>query len=487
MGSRDSPSPPSATSNPTGAVDGTSTACPSGPADFTITAQTRIVKKSGAPIQITAADAPGCSGGTFAWTTASTKITLTNGGSATVTVQGLAQVSASRDAEVITVTRTQAGVAPVTKTVNVTVAEVTFSKATTQRYGYDDFDTPANPADDHVSIKKSDHSFVHVDITGGALGDDFDFVCDDNTVCTAVAPGANASFDLRLDAGNKNKNESPLHAKVKSPSRESFASIAVDVYAEKAVSAVVAKVHDSRSATTALRLPGLNPAGAHLTRVNDKLKEGVVHFDITTYDPGGATTDIRFDLDSNGALSFDINAGGGPELAAIGSAMTGTGTSIRVVVVRALRSYYYLSAAVAVGATTLSVRGSSVFKYPVGQVALGLGADSEMVTVSNVAGTTITLSAGVTKAHAVGTPIEFPATGWSSNPIIIAENTDSESDILGAIPHEVAHRALTLADVTDRTNCMHFERGRTDFRLRYCPRTLRYSAGTENQWEKIPR
>ena len=214
---RVSPPPPSATPNPTGSVDGVSAPCPSGPADFAITAPNRILKKSGAPIQITAADAPGCSGGSFAWTTASTKITLTNANSATVTVQGLAQVSASRDAEVITVTRTQAGVDPVTKTVNVTVAEVKFSKATTQRYGYDDFDTAADPADDHVSVQKNDHTFVHVDITGGALGDDFDFVCDDITTCTAVAPGANASFDLRLNAGNKNKAETPLHAKVKSP------------------------------------------------------------------------------------------------------------------------------------------------------------------------------------------------------------------------------------------------------------------------------
>lgn len=57
-----------------------------------------------------------------------------------------------------------------TKTVKVTVAAVKFSKATNQRYGYDNFDTPSSTSDDHVSVKKSDHSFVHVDITGGAVG-----------------------------------------------------------------------------------------------------------------------------------------------------------------------------------------------------------------------------------------------------------------------------------------------------------------------------
>lgn len=474
-------------------MDAASASCPSGPADFVITAPNRILKKSGGPIQLAAADMPGCSGGTFAWTTTSTKITLSSASGATITVQGLAQVSASRDAEVITVTRTQTGVAPVTKTVNVTVAEVTFSRATTQRYGFDDFDTPADHTDDHVSIKKSDYTFVHVDITGGALGNDFDFVCDDTTICTAVAPGATASFDLRLDAGAKNKDTTPLHAKVRSPTRESFAAIAVNVYNEKAVPVVVAKIVDSTNATTNLHYPGLDP-GAHTATVNDKLKEAVVHFNITNYAASGGTTDVRFDLDNNGALSFDINGGGGAELAAIGSAMTGTGTSTRVIVVKALRSYYYLRTAVGIGDTTLQIRGSNVFSYgSFPNVPLGLGADREMVTVSSVAGTTITLAAGVTKAHAIGAPIEFIAAGWSSNPIIMTEensvdnSTIAQNVILWTIPHEVGHQILTLADINDQTNFMHHQQSWTDYRLRYCPRTLHYSAGTENQWEKIPR
>jgi hypothetical protein len=125
-------------------------------------------------------------------------------------------------------------------------------------------------------------------------------------------------------------------------------------------------------------------------------------------------------------------------------------------------------------------------------VTLGLGAGSESVTVNSVSGTTLTLASGITKAHAVGTPIEYLATGWSSNPILISEENASrvaasESDVFGTIAHEVGHRGLTLADINDTTNCMHFARGRADYRLRYCPRTLHHSSGTENQWEKIPR
>jgi hypothetical protein len=436
---------------------------------------------------------PGTSGGTFAWTTASTKIRLTNASSPTARVQGLAQVSGARDAEVVTVTRTQTGCSPLSKTVQLTVAEVKFSQAPGQRYGYDDFDTPANPADDHVSLKKSDYTFVHVDITGGAVGTDFDFACDNTSACAVVAPGGTASFDLRLDGGNMNKTETPLRAKIRSASAEEFANIAINVYAEKAVPVVVAKVHDSRVAGTALHHAGMDPA-AHTATVNAKLKEAVVSFNITNFASGGGTSDVPFDLDGNGALSFDINGGGGAELTAISSAITGTGTSTRVVVVKALRSYYYLSSAVSIGATTLSIRGSNVFSYgSFPTVPLGLGADREMVTVSSVSGTTMTLAAGVTKAHAIGAPIEFIAAGWSSNPIIITEENAAnnsviaQNTILWTIPHEVGHRVLTLADIVDRTNFMHHQQSWTDYRLRYCPRTLHYSSGTENQWQKIPR
>lgn len=83
--------------------------------------------------------------------------------------------------------------------------------------------------------------------------------------------------------------------------------------------------------------------------------------------------------------------------------MTGTGTKVRIAIVRALRSYYYLDTAVVIGATALSVRGTSVFDYmSFKHVRLGLGANSEMVDVAGTSGKTITLGAGVAKAHAVG-------------------------------------------------------------------------------------
>jgi hypothetical protein len=241
-------------------------------------------------------------------------------------------------------------------------------------------------------------------------------------------------------------------------------------------------------------------AASHTAAVNAKLKEAVVQFDIANFTAGNAVTHAAFDLDLNDALSYDINAGGGRELDVIKAAMTGTGNKTRIVIVKKLKSYYYLSQAVAIGATRLMVRGASVFPYTsFPNVNLGSGADRELVTVSSVSGNTIILSApGVTKPQPVHSRIEFIAAGWASDPIIITEESSvdgtllAENDILWAIPHEAGHRKLIepdiLGDVDDPTNVMHHQMGGTDYRLRYCPRTRRYPpAGTENQWELITR
>jgi hypothetical protein len=402
-----------------------------------------------------------------------------------VTVEGLATPSPSRNAETITVTRTSPGCDPIVKTVNVTVAKVTFSASPIQRYGYDDFDTPADPLDDHVCIKKSDHTFLHVVIEGGAVGTDFDFVCDNPAICTPVAPGATATFDLRLDAGPPNSDHTTLHAKVRCPGAESFTHIEVHVYKEKVVEVVVAKIYDSTVAGTNLGFPTADYA-SHTPTVNDKLKEAVVKFDIINYDPGNAQTNVRYDLDGNGALSFDIAAGGGPEFAAIRAAMTGTGTRTRVAIVKTMKSYYYLSAAAGVGDSTLSVTAARVFNYPPGSYALGLGASQENVSVASVAGSTVTLSAPLVTAHPIGAPLEFPAVGWSSDPIVIVEGTRPLNRIMWDVPHEVGHRTLNLKDVNDVNSFMYYAT-QTDNRLRYCPRVRTYQPGTENQWETIPR
>lgn len=460
------------------------------PSDFVITAKCRIIKAGGGKVDISAADKPGFPAGSFAWTTSSSKVKLTNASSSTVTVEGLANVSTGKDAETIEVTRTAPGCSPLKKVVKVTVAKVTFSASPNQRYGYDNFDTPANPLDDHICIKQSDFTVVKVDITGGAVGTDFDWVCDKPAVCTPVAPGGTASFDLRLNGGTTKKDHTTLHAKCKCPDATPFSNLEVHVYKERAVAVVVAKF-DKTATGANLRFPTADYA-SHAPTANAKLKQGVVKYNITNYSATNAVTPVN--LAAGGAVvSYDIKNGGGADLNALKAAMTGTGQKVRVAIIRDMKSLYFLSAAAARGATSLIVTAAAnaVFYVPGDTAVVDTGANQETVTISAVAGSTITVSA-LTKAHASGASMEFAAGGWGSDPILIIEGSASLDIAKWTVLHEVGHRdkGLQLLDIIDQTDFMHFQQSWTDFRLRYCPRLKKYPAGTtgtENQWETIPR
>ena len=460
------------------------------PSDFDITAACRIIKAGGGKVQISAADKPGFPAGTFAWTTSSSKIKLANANSSTVTVEGLANVSAGKDAETIEVTRTATGCPAVKKVVKVTVASVTFSESPNQRYGYDNFDTPANPLDDHICVKQSDFTLVKVDIAGGAVGTDFNFVCDKPALCTPVAPGGTASFDLRLNSGAATRDHTTLHAKCKCPDATSFSHLEVHVYKERVVDVVVAKF-DKTTAGTNLRFPTADYA-SHGPTANAKLKQGVVKYNITNYSATNAVTPVNL-ASGTAVVSYDVGAGGGADLTKIQAAMTGTGQKVRVAIIRDMKSLYFLSAAALKTTTTLTLTAAAnaVYYVPGNTAVLDTGAKQETVTISAVAGSTLTVGA-LTKDHLAGASMEFSAAGWGSDPILIIEGSASLLIAKWTVLHEVGHRpkGLALADIIDQTDFMHFQQSWTDFRLRYCPRLQKYPAGTaltQNQWELIPR
>lgn len=462
----------------------TTVSCPADcPDDFVIEAPCRIIKAGGGHISISARELRHFPDGTYEWTaTGNEKINLINAHSPTVTVESRENPSTGRDAEIITVTRTASGCPPVVKTVRVTVAKVTFSAAPNQRYGYDDFDTPDDPADDHICVKKSDHTFVHVDIEGGLVGTDFDFACESRRVCRAADPEGSASFNLQLNAGSRNKDSTILHARCTCHEATSFASIAVHVYKEKKVEVVVAKIG------TNLRIPDADYA-SHEGDANDKLKQAVVKYDISNYESDNSVTRVHYDLDGNRVFTYDILNAGGAELDAIKRALRGTGRKTRVAIVREMKSYYYLSAAVNDTDTSVTVTASSVFNYdPNSPVLLGTGTTQETVYVTGSTGSTVHITRG-TPAHPHGErdPLEYPAGGWACDPIIIIEGSVLLDTIKWTIIHEVGHHNLELRDVNDDTTIMHWQQPWSDQRLRYCPRTKQHETGTENQWDTIPR
>jgi hypothetical protein len=400
-------------------------------------------------------------------------------------VDALAAPGAARDSETITVTRTAPDGTKKSKTVKLTVAKLTFGPSANQKYGFDNFDTPAVATDNHICIKSEGNTHIAVKIEGGALGSDFNFACADATVCVADPAPGTAVFDLKLTALRWQKKDAVLKAHVKCPSKAVFAEIKVHVYTEKVVKVLVAKVADSTSAGTTLRFATADYA-AHQAPANRKLKEAVVKYEITNFSATNAVTNVPFDTDSNGALSYDINASGGPEFNLIRNAVTARAGFTRVVIIKKMRSFYYLSVAARVGDRTVTVRGSNIFPQtmPLG----GSGAGGEVVTVTSATGNVGRLAAPLTKAHPVGTKLEFPAAGWSSDPILIMEGAATLNVTKWTILHEVGHSALELQDIIDTTNFMHYSQANTDYRLRYCPRNSKYTAGTkENQWDKIPR
>lgn len=482
------PTPPGAGNG--GAIAGSGVGnCPC-PSDFDLSVLCRIVKVSGGTLTMTASDQPGSCSSNYAWTTSSSKISLGGANTGTVTVTALNDVSTSRDAETITVTRSQTACGDLTKTVNVTVARVTFLPSANQRYGFDDYDTPANHDDDHLSVKRGDHTFVRVLIEGGASTDDFNFETRDATKAAAVAPAAGQTdFDLRIDGGATDKAATTLEAKSRCPSHAVFRAIDVHTYKERLVNVVVAKIYDSTSASTNLAHGNADYA-SHEATINGKVKEAVSRFNITNFDAANAKTNVRFDLDGNGAVSYDIASNGGRELTAISTAITGARTTdrIRIAIIKDLRSFYYLSARAVAGSSTLTVRGSTFYQTG-STLQLGTGAIQEGVQVSSNTGTTLTLAAALAHDHAAGEPLEYTAAaGWSTDPILIEEDA-SLTTTKWTMAHEAGHRAegLRLTDIDDQTDFMHYNRSWTDYRLRYCPRNVYRGGGTENQWETIPR
>ncbi len=354
-------------------------------------------------------------------------------------------------------------------------------------------DTPADTSDDHVSVKQNGTTKVHC-TTHGTTGDDsITFVCDDKTVAdfgdigrSTIGRDSSTDFDITINGQDTKKGATLLRALVASTKAE-LAKININTYKEVPVAATVMKVFDSKSNGTTLTFPNLDVSVVP-PLTNPKYKEAVCVMSLTDQSPTGAAFDINYDTDNNGKLTWDIAAGGGAEWNKITSQFTVAGS--KVVIVHAMISVYYLAAAAAKDATSLTITAASDSNYlTVGRsYALGTGATQENVQIKTQTGSTVTLNSGLLHDHAAGEQLEFPAAGWGGNPVVIIEGSSSLNILQWTFGHELGHQVLGLADVDANDSIMNYAQGPADHRLRYKPLPRKYKPfGTENQWETIPR
>lgn len=457
-------------------------------------------------ITLRATDLPEFSGGVFHWQALTPKIEIigTNRGTSIRIKATGNDLSDSRDDQTIRVTRTHrdGGCSPIDRDIHFTVAKITFSKASDDslhQYGFDDMDND-NSRDirndnNRISIKKADYTFINVKIEGGNLvGTDFDFLSDNNDVCTPVAPEAVSQFDLRINAGDRN-GHTLLHAKAKCAGATSFRSIHVHVYQENIGYFVVGKFENA--AAIRAGSPGIiyrtDDFAAHEGPANEKLKEAVAKFDIINLASGDNITEFSFESGTN-ELTYKLGGVPCQDYSNLFTAFGNCGDRVRIAIVPRMKSYYYLSQDAAIGATQLFFHGDVFIS----------GRNMPITDIDNVTTEPLIVTGHGTKnsiincaptvnAYRAGARYEFPAQAWGgSQMIVIAE--DASFDITRwTINHEGCHSAYQLADIKDDlTNTMYYAQDRTaEYRLRYCGRNLNYDPApgtpvqTENQWETI--
>ena len=477
------------------------------PTDFSVDSHGGILMLGGKELTLSAKNPEGVSGGTFKWKTSCPNLHLTSDRGRSITVRGIGKVSSGRNAETVEVTRTAPGCTPITKTVKLTVARLTFSKSKYNSYGYDDYDLKRpwfmGTQLHHLSVREDGVSWVHVKIEGGLLGTDFIFSCQQGAKrpCTFKGGGVgSATLDLQILAGEARRRPQILRATCIAPSRVIFGEIALPVYKERTVKVVVGKFDNPGAFVDGLEIdhPILTPldVAAHTGAVNGYMKEAVVKFEMHNLFTDNSVAKYAF---SSGGptLTYDIAAtDSGPDVRGIRRILTGRvrtgaqrtrvgGDVVRVAIVPDMKSYYYLSRAAKKEATTVHIRGGHVFFEAGDTPPIGLDPTHNPLNILSVNGGVLTCSP-LEHDYPAGTPVEFPAAGWSGDPIIIALGSASAETALWTVPHEVSHTKFDLSDIDDATNVMHHSQDNSDYRIRHSPRKLHYEPGqTEKQWDMM--
>lgn len=404
-------------------------------------------------------------------------------------VEGTAASGALRDAELKLGIQGGEAEGDLARISNVTVH---FEASPRQKWGYDSLGDP-EAAHHHISVKKNGDTVATCKVGGpitggGAPKDVLFFVCEDGAVADVPKPAKlEPSFDLTIEGKDTDKGATFLRARINHAKGPICASLQVHVYKLKEVEVTVLKAYDSASADTALTHDTFDVEAAE-TAINKWYKPAVVQINLKDHSATGAAKDIRYDRNGNGTLDLEP-AGTSPEEQAIKDAFNVAGQ--KVVIVKDLSWIYYLQTAGRVGDTKVKLKSaySGYMKYiGVGETYnLGSGAGREAITVKSKTGTEVELESALTKAHPTTDGLLWPLSGLSGNPIWVAEQTKTLEKERQTIGHENGHSLLKWLDLDAVKNLMHFSSGRTDTQIRYKALPKKYEAGTEIQWDQVPR
>lgn len=371
------------------------------------------------------------------------------------------------------------------KKTTIYVVKIEFTKApaedaTGNKHGYDTMDTPPSKNDDHVSVKKGETTLVKVDIQGADNVLPTTFKSSDATIADVadVPDPVPASFLLKVVG--KGTGSTVIKAFPGNSSVPACGSITANAYKSQDIAKwSIYRVTDSASAGTS-PLSALTATGVQ-TAANSIVKQGVMSFtDVDVVDK-----DLHYDKNGNGALDWFYDGGTQTEYDEIKNAgLTG---NPKVVVVKSVNFGWRLSQAAVVGANKITLQGSDYLSSWTGYAyILGTGANEESVSIKSMNGNEATLQANLTKAHAVGDVLvgQFGA-GVGADPQIVEDGADVQTTLL----HETLHRSDVgnLLDVDSANNIMNYSTGTGQTELRFKPLPKKYQAGTECQWEKIPR
>lgn len=368
-------------------------------------------------------------------------------------------------------------------TLNVEFEKASTEDATGNKYGYDTLDTPASSDDDQISVMKNDSTYVTVKVAGGVDGSVLHFTSSDSSTAEPGAvpsPAPGTGFLLEVKGKDQDSSETTLQARLGSATGPICAEINVNVYKEKTINEWdIYRVTDSNSGGTS-PLTAISEATT-LASANAIVKKGVMRFASVNVED----KDIQYDVNSNGALEWYYDGGAQTEYGVIQSAgLTG---NPKIVVVKNVNFAWRLSADASAGQPKANVVGASYLSSWTGMTyTLGIGANSENVTLLSVSGTELTFSGNLVNAHVAGESLvaAFGA-GVGADPQIVEDGTAIQTTLL----HETLHRTDvgSLLDVNSLLNIMHYEAGVGHTELRFKELPTYYGSGNENQWETIPR